>query len=204
MERSFERELEGYSEKHHIIPKCMDGDDKPRNIAILTPEEHYLAHLLLVKIYPDNLGLTYAAHMMGTTRTSNKAYGWLKRKRVSLQTGIPRSEETKRKMSETCMGRKMSDEARANMSKAQKGRTHTDETKAKISNHNKGKKMSAEHIEKVASQKRIRIKQISKTGELIKEWHGIRQAEQSLGITNVGACLKGKQKTAGGYIWKYS
>jgi hypothetical protein len=36
-------------EKHHIIPKSMGGSDKKSNIAILTPREHALAHLLLVK-----------------------------------------------------------------------------------------------------------------------------------------------------------
>ena len=67
MERSFERELDCYVEKHHVIPKCMGGDNKSRNIAILTPEEHYVAHLLLVKIYPTNYQLVYAANMMGST-----------------------------------------------------------------------------------------------------------------------------------------
>jgi len=36
-------------EKHHIIPKSMGGSDKKSNIAILTPREHALAHLLLVR-----------------------------------------------------------------------------------------------------------------------------------------------------------
>lgn len=36
-------------EKHHIIPKSMGGSDRKSNIAILTPREHALAHLLLVR-----------------------------------------------------------------------------------------------------------------------------------------------------------
>jgi hypothetical protein len=41
---------QGYTEKHHIIPKCFGGSDDAENIAILTPREHYVAHLLLTKI----------------------------------------------------------------------------------------------------------------------------------------------------------
>jgi hypothetical protein len=72
-----------YFEKHHIIPRCMGGDDTPENVVKLTPEEHYVAHLLLVKIY-DNYSLVYAATMMTVTSNNqnrnNKLYGWLRRK----------------------------------------------------------------------------------------------------------------------------
>ena len=106
MERSFERELDCYVEKHHVIPKCMGGDNKSRNIAILTPEEHYVAHLLLVKIYPTNYQLVYAANMMGSTRSGNKLYGWLRRKISEAQKGNKKSPETKQKMSEAQKGKK--------------------------------------------------------------------------------------------------
>lgn len=38
-----------YSEKHHIIPKCLKGSNKPSNIIELTGREHFLAHLFLAK-----------------------------------------------------------------------------------------------------------------------------------------------------------
>jgi hypothetical protein len=72
--------LEGYTEKHHVIPKCMGGSDDPNNLVALTPEEHYVAHQLLVKIYPNNSLLVFAAHKMCCGRFNNKLYGWLKRK----------------------------------------------------------------------------------------------------------------------------
>lgn len=83
--RSKFRTIDGYTERHHIIPKCMGGSDDPENIAILTAEEHYLAHLLLVKIYPNVDGLVMAAHKMTSNsptqkRSKNKLYGWLKRR----------------------------------------------------------------------------------------------------------------------------
>jgi hypothetical protein len=52
----------------------------------LTPEEHYLAHQLLVKIYPKNRSLINAAVMMIANRPSNKLYGWLRRKFAENQS----------------------------------------------------------------------------------------------------------------------
>ena len=40
----------GYTEKHHIIPRCMDGTNHATNIVALTPEENYVTHQLMVKI----------------------------------------------------------------------------------------------------------------------------------------------------------
>lgn len=72
-------------EKHHIIPRCLGGLDNPENLVKLTPEEHYVAHQLLVKIYPGNDSLIYAARMMIPNRPNNKMYGWLKRKFISVR-----------------------------------------------------------------------------------------------------------------------
>lgn len=79
------RVLDGYSEKHHIIPRCVGGTDDPTNIVELTAEEHYVCHQLLVKIYPDNIGLLRAAMFMSASgvrakRIGNKTYGWLRRR----------------------------------------------------------------------------------------------------------------------------
>tara|TARA_R110000822_G_scaffold309985_1_gene440848 strand:+ start:630 stop:1286 length:657 start_codon:yes stop_codon:yes gene_type:complete len=81
-------ELAGYKERHHIIPKCMGGGDDEENLVDLTPEEHFLAHLLLVKMHPDNIKPVKAAMFMihisqkGNSRrdrSGNKQYGWLRR-----------------------------------------------------------------------------------------------------------------------------
>lgn len=36
-----------YTEGHHILPRCMNGNDSDSNIIILLPEEHYYCHKLL-------------------------------------------------------------------------------------------------------------------------------------------------------------
>jgi hypothetical protein len=67
-------------ERHHIIPRCVGGNNNKSNLVELTPEEHYLAHQLLVKIYPDSRKLLFAAIAMRRGRSGNKIYGWLRRK----------------------------------------------------------------------------------------------------------------------------
>jgi len=67
-------------ERHHIIPRCVDGNNDKSNLVELTPEEHYLAHQLLVKIYPDSRKLLFAAIAMRRGRPGNKIYGWLRRR----------------------------------------------------------------------------------------------------------------------------
>jgi hypothetical protein len=62
--RAKNRDLIGYGENHHIIPKCLGGTNKKENLVKLTAKEHWLIHLLLVEIYPKNLKLKLAVKMM--------------------------------------------------------------------------------------------------------------------------------------------
>lgn len=82
MQRAKSRILETYSERHHVIPKCIGGSNKQENLVKLKPEEHYIAHQLLVKIYPSEPKLVYAMHIMSTQ--NNKRYGWIKRKHAKM------------------------------------------------------------------------------------------------------------------------
>lgn len=42
---------EQYVEKHHILPRCLGGNNTKHNIVILTLREHFICHYLLTKIY---------------------------------------------------------------------------------------------------------------------------------------------------------
>lgn len=79
------RKYQGYTETHHILPKCMGGNDEISNLVELTPEEHYVAHQLLIKIYPENQKLVHAAMMMCASRKGNKVYGWLRKRLSTIQ-----------------------------------------------------------------------------------------------------------------------
>lgn len=49
--------LDGYFEKHHIIPRCKGGNNDESNLVLLTYREHILAHMLLYIINPDSKDL---------------------------------------------------------------------------------------------------------------------------------------------------
>ena len=49
--RSKESSLTGYTEKRHILPRSLGGDNSKSNLIKLTAQDHYFAHELLAKIY---------------------------------------------------------------------------------------------------------------------------------------------------------
>ena len=58
------RNLNYYTEKHHILPKCMEGKDEKDNYVLLTLLEHIIAHCILFKLYPHNKSLAFSANAM--------------------------------------------------------------------------------------------------------------------------------------------
>jgi hypothetical protein len=74
IERAKSRNLDGYSEKHHIIPKCMNGTNNPDNIVKLTAREHFLCHWLLHEMYPNNTDLRYSFWSMCRSSDNQKRY----------------------------------------------------------------------------------------------------------------------------------
>lgn len=53
------------------------------------------------------------------------------------------------------------------------------------------------------SKKRIKVEQFDLDDNFIHLWDSISDAENQLKIYNITSVCKGKQKTAGGYKWKY-
>ena len=41
----------GYTECHHILPRCLGGSDDKDNLVNLSAKEHFICHLLLTKMY---------------------------------------------------------------------------------------------------------------------------------------------------------
>lgn len=56
-----------YYEVHHIVPKSLNGTDDSSNLVHLSLREHYLAHELLVLIYPESKELACALWIMTIT-----------------------------------------------------------------------------------------------------------------------------------------
>jgi hypothetical protein len=134
---------EGYVEKHHILPRCLGGLDNKENLVDLYPEEHYLAHLLLCKIYSGNQKLLYAAmnmttgSMINNGKRNNKAYGWLRRQYSKSMSGDNnpnrRNVNIQKEAAKKRVGLKRTEETKARMSAAQKGRILTTDHKSKLS-----------------------------------------------------------------------
>jgi len=74
IERAKNRKLDGYVEKHHIVPKCMNGTNEPNNLVELTAREHFLIHWLLHEIYPTNTDLKYAFWSMCRSSDNQQRY----------------------------------------------------------------------------------------------------------------------------------
>lgn len=159
-----------YFEEHHIIPKCLGGADKSGNLVKLFPEEHYVAHQLLVKIYPKNQKLIYAALMMTVSSEkqirNNKLYKWIKNKCSQVRKNIPKTEEHKRNISLSLLGKS---------NEKIKGVPKTTEHRLKMSKAKLNVPKSKEHKEKLAEilDKTVQCPHCSKLGRLgpMTQWH---------------------------------
>lgn len=69
-----------------------------------------------------------------------------------------------------------------------------------------GVKRTEEAIAKRTAKQVKTIYQYDLDGNLIKEWDSVKQAGEALGINrpSISNCLKGRYKSAGGFIWRYS
>lgn len=133
---------EVYTERHHVIPRCLGGTDEKDNLVRLTAEEHFVAHQLLVKMFPDNNNLLFAVRRMCSSNPSmlRKDYGWIKAKCSLANKTRVLSKEAHDKMSAAARGRRHSEESRNKMSVSAKARSpHSEETRKKISDAKKGK-----------------------------------------------------------------
>ena len=138
-------------------------------------------HNIIGQFEDKDEALKYEAFMiamLGTVRNgyNTSTYGG---------TSYKRTDETKKKISESKIGEKH----------PMFGKHFSEEHKKKMSasmtgNHNSPTKP---------------VLQFSKTGEFIAEYPSIMDAERHTGCNheNICKCCKGKLKTCGGFIWKY-
>lgn len=92
-------------------------------------------------------------------------------------------------------------EAREHLAEIGRKQFSTDESKQAVSE--RMKKMFAEHPEKKTTKA---VNQYSLDGKFIASFVSAREADKSTGISykKISSVVTGKQKTAGGYIWRYS
>ena len=143
----------------------------------------------------ENGGSTIGKHSEKTKRK----IGIANKGNVSQFKGIPRSEETKKKISDK---NKIALKGNIPWNKGIKGGA----------SWNKGLELTAEHKKKLseakkgkASLRKKAILQYDKDNNFIAKYESLTIAGQTIGgdIRNISACCLGKKKTAYGYVWKY-
>lgn len=74
IQRAQTRTISGYVEKHHIIPKSLNGSNKKENLVFLTAKEHFICHLLLTRmLVGDNRNkMVYAVWQMANQKNSHQ------------------------------------------------------------------------------------------------------------------------------------
>ena len=134
-----------YFERHHIVPKCLSGNNDKINLVLLTGKEHFIAHKLLCEIYPDNNKLHYALWRMMNLQSKNHVRNY----NIS-SSEYERSKSLQSKLVQQLGKRNqhmVSLETRNKMRLAKLGKSRSNETKAKISNTLLGYKQNPATIE---------------------------------------------------------
>lgn len=157
------RQLDGYSEKHHIIPKSMGGSNDKTNLVKLTAREHYIAHLLLTKFtqgdYRKKMIRAFVClrnwknkNRKGDYRFNSRLYDKLRNEyaEIARENSINKefSLERRKNISKALTGKKLSPEHIEAIRKAKKNISQ--ETKDKISKANKGRIVSLEARRKLS------------------------------------------------------
>jgi len=123
-----------YIEKHHIIPKSLNGSNDKDNLVNLTAREHFICHLLLTKIVEgkEKNKMVHALWRMTVSghpkhdryKMTSRIYEIARKMYVNEVKGRVVSDATKQKIREFNLGKKASLEARQKMSLSKKGKSY--------------------------------------------------------------------------------
>lgn len=205
-----------YYEKHHIIPRCIGGNDEESNLIDLYAREHYEVHKLLAQENPENEKLTFAWWIMSTkSPNTNGRYEMtaqeyeLAKIALSEAQSKAKKEWFTNKENHPMFGKTHSEESKDKMSKAKKGkpspkrgRPVSDKEKERLRQMKLGSKWSKEQHEKMDG----RYANGNSTccvpiycPELDESFWGLQEACDKYGFTkpNISKCLKGERKHSG-------
>lgn len=206
IERSKNRTLSCYTEKHHIIPKCLGGSNEKENIVILTPKEHYMCHFLLYRMNKDNKKLSYAFWIMcnGFSKKkrefviSSRVYSEI-RENISYslresKKGVKRPESVGIAVGNAHRGKEISEQQKKIISESNKNKIISQETRDKISKALTGRKHTETHCKKNSDKHRGQspTNKINIIDEDIKYILSIPRKEALLFLKNKYGCLTTK------------
>lgn len=202
-----------YIECHHIVPKSEGGSNDKSNLVKLTAREHFIAHLLLAKIY-DDVKMHYALNMMTiksmnhqrTFKITSRQYDYIKRLMAKKQSehyktkenhpmfGRHHTDESKRKNSESHKGSKnprygklVSIETRQKISNALKGRkktsTMSEDARKRLSEQRKGKRLSDLAYQHAKQKLSKHVGQYDDNGDLLKVYDSVSSTAKAIGVS---------------------
>lgn len=166
IENALNREIDGYTENHHIIPRCMGGTDDDSNLIRLTSKEHFIAHHLLWKEYRTTK-LAHAFFMMTIISSNQSRYVNARLYEKAKQAHIEALKISMKGEGNNFYGRKHNKESLEKISAANKGKKHTQEFKDSVSRRFKGVPKSADHKKKIGRKGLLMVKNI-KTDEVLR------------------------------------
>ena len=156
VENARSRMLEGYTEKHHIVPRALGGTDDPHNIVALTAREHFVVHRLLVRMTHGqarykmisalwamcNLRSKFHSRHTPTARQYATAREMWREKMSIVLKGTMKTDDHKAKIGAKHRGKVLSEDTRRKISETRKARghkpVHTEATRASLSSKTTG------------------------------------------------------------------
>lgn len=150
IDRARARNLDDYTETHHVIPKSLGGSNAPDNLVNLSAREHYICHLLLVRMTAGQAyqKMLYAYMIMSGRKVYRARRYQLFRKEYAIVNSALRSGE----------GNGMFGADRKGKNNTFFGRNHTEESKQLISKKKTGVSIvlppkTKEHKQKIRESK---------------------------------------------------
>jgi len=117
--------VDGYFEKHHIVPRSHGGSNDKENLIKLTARQHYVAHWMLWKAYGKEM--TTAFHYMTHVgrygkRINSRTFELLKLEEDARNRSRKHTPEAIEKNRQAHLGKKITEEHKKAISKALKGK----------------------------------------------------------------------------------
>lgn len=225
IDKCIQMESEGYSEDvytevHHILPKCMGGTNKKDNLVRMPVRYHIFAHIFLMKAFPNNNKLVYAANRMLSCNGNSlinrepiiKKFSTILismiRKEVSIKTSERVSGEN-----HPLFGTHHSEETRNKIRKARletKMPPASEELRKKRSENAKGEKngMYGKHPSEETKRKILELRKQGKAGHFSKVqgpdgtvYKSVKDAAEALGVDRHKITDLAKRHPESG--WKY-
>ncbi len=148
IDRAKSRVIDEYTEKHHIIPKSLGGENCKENIVKLTAREHFICHWLLTKMVNDGKEkwkMLFAFHAFIMKNSSQYRLTITSKKYEILKRAASEARKNFNKGNKYALGYKQSKETRQKRNESLKYYKRPESANLKQSNTMKEKYKNKSH-----------------------------------------------------------